>query len=348
MTIRCAIIGCGPSTPGKGGAHSISYAHAWAIGRIPELQLVAAASRTPANLDDFRAEFPGCTGYLDYTQMLEREEPQIVAICAYPRDREAMVSAALANGAQAILIEKPMAASLGAARRIMAAADAAGCRLFVHHQRRYGKPFEWWRDAIAGGEIGDLESIDIAQPFDNIMGFGPHLVDAALFALGPRRHPLRVVAALDMAEPGSFQGLPTEKHLLASVHFNDGIRLTIEAGRKVCSRLPVLRANGASGFAELRMEPLDGEGSVFRKLTSGGGLVSPSTNEHFHHSEDGTLYVHRAWVDIHHALATGAATRIDAVEAYRGLEIIMAAFEAGRLAKPLAFPIAQELFPLDL
>ena len=115
--------------------------------------------------------------------------------------------------------------------------------------------------------------------------------------------------------------------------------MSIEAGRRVCGKLPVLRANGTRGFAELRLDPMPGENCVFRKVCAGGDVISPVTNEHFHHSEDGTLYVERAYRDIRHALSTGSATRIDVDEALRGLEIIMAAYEAGRRGGMLDVPV---------
>ena len=55
----------------------------------------------------------------------------------------------------------------------------------------------------------------------------------------------------------------------------------------------------------------------------------------------------RAYEDFHRALVTGAATRIDAAEALRGLEIIMAIYESARLGRMLEFPVTQEAFPLD-
>lgn len=348
MTIRCAIIGCGSNAPGKGGAHSIGYAHGWAIGRVKGLELVAVADRIEKNAADFCQEFAGCKAYTDYRAMLEREKPDMVTVSAFPPYREEMVLAALAAGARGILIEKPMATGLGAARRMMAAAAKTGCRLFVHHQRRYGKPFEWWRDAVVNREIGELEGIDIAQPGAEFMDFGPHLIDAALFALGGDRRPVRAIGAVDTTGAASRQDLKTESQLLGVVHFDDGTRLSVEAGARGCGKVPILRANGTRGFAELRLQPVEGEGSVFRKVCAGRDLVSPSTNEHFHHSEDGTLYVERAWRDMAQALSTGVATRLDAAEALRGLEIIMAIYESARLGRMVEFPVVQEAFPLDL
>ena len=54
---KMAIIGCGDSTPGKGGTHSIGYAHAWACNACKATKLVAVADVVKKNADDFVAEF---------------------------------------------------------------------------------------------------------------------------------------------------------------------------------------------------------------------------------------------------------------------------------------------------
>ena len=81
--IRAAIIGLGKNSPGKGGAHSISYAHAEAYKRCKDIELIASVSRDQKNVDDFCAEYP-CTGYTDYKEMLAAETPELVSICAFP------------------------------------------------------------------------------------------------------------------------------------------------------------------------------------------------------------------------------------------------------------------------
>lgn len=346
--LRAAIIGCGASTPGKGGAHSIAYAHAWAYNEVKQTKLVAAASRTKKNIDDFVKEFPETEGFQDFNEMLEKTRPEIVSVCAFPADREKMVLKAINCGAKAIWIEKPFAISLGAAKRMMAAAKNKKVRLFINHQRRYGKPFAWLRDAAQKG-IGKLISFDIAQPFNNFMDFGPHLVDTALFCLG-KRQPCFIHGAVDLSKTGIYHGLKTENQLLASVHFDDGTRLSIEAGEKVCSALPVLRVNGSEGFAELHLSREIGEKSIFHAHLAGQASMSnPETEEHFHHSDDNpALYITRALEDIVAAVMTGKETLIDAEQAYRGLEIIMGIYESSRLNRIISFPIEQELYPLDL
>jgi predicted dehydrogenase len=330
--LQMAIIGCGASTPGKGGEHSIGYAHAWACNACKATKLVAVADIVKKNADDFITEFPGTKEFTDYNIMLKEVCPDIVSICALPQDHEAMVIAALEAGVKGVWIEKPFALSLGAAKRMMAAAEIHKARLFVNHQRRYGKPFEWLSRAAQDGSIGDVISFDIVQPFGCFISFGSHLVDAALFCLGNRRAKY-VLAAVDMSKPGEYMGIKTETQLIATIHFADGVRLTIEIGEKACSKLPVLRLNGTQGFAELHLSPASNDKSIFHaRFVGQPNMTNPETDEHFHHSsDDPVLYMKRAMEDIAAALTRGTATRIDADEAYRNTEIIMAIYESARL-----------------
>ncbi len=337
-SVRCAIIGLGASTAGKGGAHSFSYCHGWAYAATPGMELVAACSRNERNVADFTGEFPGCQGFNDYRNMLSSARPDLVAVCAYASDREAMVMAALDAGAKGVWIEKPFALTLSAARRMMDAAADKGARLFVNHQRRYGRPFEWFRDAA--GQIGDVLSVDVVQPGANLLDFGPHLVDAALFALGPQRRTADIFGAVDWSAPGNWHGIQHETQLLGCVHFDDGTRLTVEAGRRRSTKLPVLRLNGSLGFAELHLAPASDASSIFRARYAGSSAItSPATDEHFHHSADPALYMKRAAADVLAAVTTGSATRIDAAEAYRGLEIVLGIYESARRRQLLTPPL---------
>lgn len=345
--IRAVIIGCGPSTPGKGGWHSISYAHGWALAACPEVLLVAAASRNPRNVADFCTEFSGAKGYTDYRQMIETERPDLVSVCAFPRDREAMVNAALEAGAKAVWIEKPFALGLGAAKRMMQTAEAKGARLFVNHQRRYGTPFRWLKDA-ACSRIGRLLTIQINQPGPSLLDFGSHLIDIALFCLEGRQA-VEVAAMVDRSRIHEKQGIPVESHLLASVKFDDGARIIMEAGMSGGSLSPIMRIDGSEGFAELNLDVPPGSASIFRARYSGESTISnPASDEHFHHSQDPSLYVTRAARDIVRAMSEGGPTLIDSSEAIRGLEIMMAIYESGRTGQVVTLPLEQQTFPMDL
>ncbi|MHC4884355.1 MAG: Gfo/Idh/MocA family protein [Planctomycetota bacterium] len=329
MTIRTAIIGLGPNTPGKGGAHSIAYLHAAAYAANEGMEIVGGCSRTRKNVDDFCAEFSGCQGFQDYNRMLTELTPDLVSVCAFAPDREVMVNAALDAGAKGIIIEKPFALELEAAERMMAKADACGAHLFVNHQRRYGKPFEAFRGAAE--RIGEVLSLDIVQPFGNILDFGSHLIDAALFVLGPDRSIDNLFAAVDWEGAQDWQGTRVESRSLASIYFNDGVRLTYEAGDNPIVKTPLLRLNGSDGFAELHLEPAGDASNVYRaRLAGSSEIVSLDSTEHIHHSEDPALYMTRAVADVRRAMTEGTQTRIDASEAYRGMQIMMGIYRSAR------------------
>ncbi len=266
--------------------------------------------------------------------MLEELQPDLVVICAFATSREAMLMAALDNCAKAVWIEKPLALDLSTAKRMMDVAKAKKVRLFVSHQRRYGLPFEWFRDA--GAKVGQVLGVDIVQPMPNLLDFGPHLVDAALYALGREVQLRSVFGAVDWSDVGEWHGVRTERQLLGTAHMTDGSRICIEAGGDHPSRFPILRLNGSLGFAELHLSPAEDASSVFRARLSGESSIrSPETSEHFHHSEDGALYMKRAAADVYRAMTEGMATRIDVGEAYRGLQIIAGVYESAQCGRRL-------------
>ncbi len=347
--MRAAIIGCGPFSPQRGGVHSISYAHARAIREAGKgIKLVAAASRSEKNIQDFIGEFPGIRGYQDYPAMLSEERPEFVSICAFPPDREAMVLAALEAGAKAIWVEKPFAISMGAAQRMLQAAEASAARLFVNFQRRYGKPFEWVKEEIGNGRIGNLIGAQVNQPGNELINFGPHLIDAALNVLNVPldRQPVRVLGAVEWTD-SIYQGVPVESQIVGTVHFSDGVRLILEAGKNQAARVPVIRFDGEQGFAELRLSPVGGDPGIARGRFKGKAEVTIlECEENFHHgTADTNLYVDRALKDILQAVETGQPCRLDASTVLPGLEILLGLYESSRCEKMLPLPLAQQESP---
>ena len=347
--MRAAIIGCGPTGPKRGGCHSISYAHARAIRAAGQgIELVAAASRSEQNTADFIAEFPSLRGYQDYRKMLAEERPEFVSICAFPPDREAMVSAALEAGAKVLWIEKPFATSMGAAHRMIQAAEAHGARLFVNFQRRFGLPFEWVKKAVGEGRIGNLIGVQISQPGNQIIDFGPHLIDAALNVMNVPfdRQPVRAFGAVEWAD-SLYQGVAVESQIAGTVHFSDGTRIVVEAGKLQPARVPIIRFDGEHGFVELRLSPLDGEPGMARGCFKGSPEIAVlDTEENFHHgATDTNLYVDRAAKDILHAVKTGEPSRLDASAVLPGLEILLALFESANQRKMLTLPLDSQETP---
>ncbi len=121
------------------------------VPNVPSLTAVEG-SRT-ANLKRALASAENVVTYADYREMLEDQDLDIVIFCP-EISRHAEVAEALAAHGIHMLTEKPMAASLGDAERMVHAAGNAGVTLMVNW------PITWrpWvltvKDLIDAGEIG--------------------------------------------------------------------------------------------------------------------------------------------------------------------------------------------------
>lgn len=133
----------------------LHHDHVWS--NLEELQatgraeLVAAADSDPELLERYRTRFPGST-YDSYEALLDKEELDAVYIFASNRLSEDLTVMACERGLHC-LVEKPMASTLGGARRMQEAADAHGVRLMINW------PFAWWpqlRHGIAMAQAGEL------------------------------------------------------------------------------------------------------------------------------------------------------------------------------------------------
>lgn len=338
--LRAVIIGCGPGGEGRAGCHSIGYAHAVSMRRSGgRVALVAAATRTPKNAETFAAEFPEAKMYADYREMLTKEAPDLVSVCAFPPDREEMVMAALAAGARIVWAEKPFALTSASARRMIAAAKGANARIFVGFQRRYGAPFEAAYDAIHAGKLGRLRSVHIVHPWPKFVDFGPHLLDVATGWLAPRT-PTRAFAAIRWSAAATYQGVPIEEQLLGTVHFDDGARLVVESGAQAADRSPILRADGDRGFLELSLAPVPGETGFLRGVSMDSGEIRcPVADENFHHGTvDTNLYFDRQLLDLVRTHETGAESRVDAELAVAGIEILEAFEQSARENRVVGWP----------
>ena len=108
-----------------------------------------------------------------------------------------------------VVADKPFAPTAAAAEELVEAADAAGVLLSVFHNRRWDTDITTLRGVLDGGLLGDIwrfdSRFDLDQPQTLEAGpdggllrdLGSHLVDQALWLLGPAR---AVSANLDWLE----------------------------------------------------------------------------------------------------------------------------------------------------
>ena len=313
-----------------------------------ELRLVAGRDAEKAGRLARRFGCTQATG--DWRRALDRADVDAVIVATPDPTHEEIAVAAAAAG-KAILLQKPMAGTVAACRRIIQAAQAAGVDLQVSFMHRHFEEVGWTRAALADGVIGRVHSLRVrnATPgpdwgswfFDGasvangvVDQLGVHGIDLVLQLLGPVRD---VSARLATQVP--------ERRLrdgqVVSVRAPDTAvaSYALEGGAIAMHDMSMIEAQGCDRF---RLE-LYGEAGAIWLRTERGRLAVWAPDRHgrqWHQPtlEDAPLGLrhHARWL----AGLTGAAPRErTALEALAGMQVVEAirrSDEAGGVRVPVA------------
>ena len=115
--------------------------------------------------------------------MLEKAKPDIVSVCTWHPLHPAPTIAAAQAGVKAVICEKPMATSLGAANSMVDACEASGTKLIISHQRRFTPGWEKARELIQQKVIGDPVWVN-CKIVQGLLNCGTHAIDGSRFVLG--------------------------------------------------------------------------------------------------------------------------------------------------------------------
>lgn len=163
--IRAAIIGLGrmgSTIDDEIGAFrpftALPYSHAACYQTAAEVKLVAGADTHAGQREAFarRWGFDRNHIYADYTEMLDRERPNIVSICTSTKARPTILMdiAQADAGVRAIWAEKPMASSLEEADRMVEACERTGIIFAFGALRCWDVVYNRMRELVDLGEIG--------------------------------------------------------------------------------------------------------------------------------------------------------------------------------------------------
>ncbi|WHY77373.1 Gfo/Idh/MocA family oxidoreductase [Neobacillus sp. WH10] len=147
MSLRYAIIGCGRISPNHIAA---------AIEN--ELEIVGLCDIVPENMEDkvLKFKLPQSTPlYTDYKELLEKEKPQLVAICT-ESGKHGKIALDCINAGINLIIEKPIALSLEEADEIITKAKEKNVKVSACHQNRFNKSIQKIREAVEEERFGRL------------------------------------------------------------------------------------------------------------------------------------------------------------------------------------------------
>lgn len=185
---RVAVIGCGAI----GGRNDSlrgwtqgqpALSHAGAYRSHPRTDLVAAADPDLARRDEFARAWKVPSLYTDFRQLLDRESPDLVSICAPTPLHVPIMEEAVRRGVPALFCEKPLAWDLAAAVRACGEAVEGGTLLAVNYSRRWNVSLRDLAAQLREGACGEVRRVSVWYP-GGIVGNGTHALDLIRWMVG--------------------------------------------------------------------------------------------------------------------------------------------------------------------
>src|SRR5262245_6996443 len=139
------------------GVVGMSSDHVWTMGdglaALPEVTLVAGAEPYPELRERATQQWGLQRTYEDYETMLGREELDAILVCGDNAGKAAIAEAAARRGVN-VYQDKPMAATVAQADRILRAVESSGITLMVAYHSAFDPLYDPVKRLLAQGAIG--------------------------------------------------------------------------------------------------------------------------------------------------------------------------------------------------
>lgn len=187
IKMKIGIVGCGAIS---------KRVHIPNFRKMDDTEIVAIADINENAVNSCSRDFNIPNAYINYNEMLEKSEIDLVSICT-PNFLHKDVAIAAANAGKHILIEKPLALSVKECEEILDAVDKNGVKLCVVQNYRYFPAVQDAKKIILDHNIGKIISIYgqghvfppaqwssstwFYEKYGLLYDFGSHLIDMALW-----------------------------------------------------------------------------------------------------------------------------------------------------------------------
>ncbi len=139
------------------GYGRIAANHIAAINRIDDVQIVGVCEHSEEKAAKASAEL-GCKGYYDAGEMLDELKPDAAVICVPTFSHEEYVTLCAKHGV-AVLCEKPLTRTTGAAKRVIDAVKESGIIFMTAQVVRFWPGYVEIKNMIDNKELGDIYMI---------------------------------------------------------------------------------------------------------------------------------------------------------------------------------------------
>ena len=135
------------------------------MASLPEIELVAVATRNPETRRQFGERYPNARLHADIAGLCA--DPNVEAVwVATPNQYHCEHSIELMRHGKHVAVEKPMAITLEEADRMIAAANANGVKLLAGHTSSFTLQVRAMRKVAMSGAVGALKSVSITSYTD--------------------------------------------------------------------------------------------------------------------------------------------------------------------------------------
>jgi predicted dehydrogenase len=220
MSTRSDSIGIAVIGVGQMGARHVAV-----LSRLDAVRLVAVADPDARARRRVLGGIAGVREYEDWRRLLDELRGSVDAVCvAVPSSLHAEVAvAALETGAH-VLVEKPIAATLDAARQMRTASCATGKKLMIGHVERFNPAVAKVKELVAEGKLGRVYRAHATRvgPFPARIQDTGVAIDLASHDIDVMQHVMGRSLVQVYAEGGSFLHESHEDLITCLMRFDGG------------------------------------------------------------------------------------------------------------------------------
>jgi len=338
--------------------------HVTAIAGVRNARLVAVCDVVEANARRF-GEMTGVPWYIDYREIVKRDDIDIVDICTPSGFHMEPALAAIAAGKHCI-VEKPLEITLGRCDRLIEAAEEAGVQLVTIFPSRFGIAAQELKKAVDQGRFGRLTIGDAyvrwwrtQEYYDSggwrgtwkldgggaLMNQSIHCVDLIQWYMGDASAVTAIAGCL------AHKRIEVEDAAMAAVEWANGAFGVIQGttaawpgvGKKIAisgDAGSVVMEEDAITFWEFKKKRAR-DATVRERLAHGEDFGSGASDPMAFSPEN-----HRRQIaDFCRALERGTKPLVDGREGRKAVEIILAAYKSAETGKRVELPLSPAYRP---
>lgn len=323
------------------GVGNMGKNHVRVYSQIPDVDLVAVCDIDKNSVKKVAKTY-GAKWYLDYKKMLDEEEEIDAVSISVPTTRHEEVALGTIDCGKHVLIEKPIAASIKSAEKMVERADSAGVKLMVGHIERFNPAVVKIKQLIDEGKLGQIVSISSKRvgPYANIKNDVGVCLDLAIHDIDVMRFITNDEISEVYAKIGNNFCLH-EDHASIMLTLQKGITGLIEANWLTPTKIRRLDVTGKEGYAAL--DYISQELHLYGKVLSKNYADYEELTMAYGHPQRAKIKTEKEEplkLELRHFLQSivdNSTPLVDGRSGIKNLEAALAAVQSARKGRPVSF-----------